>query len=479
MTATPNKPIQVDRKERMKIPFQDLDLRPPEERILDFDDVVIAFDAERAILEATRCLHCPDPAHCVKACPATNDIPAAMGLIEQGLFLEAAQVYHQTSTLPDICGRVCPHEQLCQGACPRDKRGEPVLTGALEAFVIDFEREHQPYQIPVGKPTGKRVAVVGAGPAGMAVAEKLVEQGHAVTIFDSKPAPGGLLIYGIPNFKLPKDVVWNKWHDLEEAGVKFVGNTYIGKDKTVDKMFAEGYEAVFLGVGSGIDAKMERTPGTDLPGMYEATDFLIRGNVQPNHLPADMKEPPQVGKRVVVIGGGDTASDCLRTALRLGAKEVTCLYRRTENEMPGGKKDRQMAQEEGAKFRFLTQPVKFIPGSDGHLAAVECLEMELGEPDDSGRRRPVPIEGSNFSVAADTAILALGYWPDPVIGETTPDLETHNWGLIKIVDEETGATTREGVFAGGDCVTGPAIVGKAMAAGIRSARAIDAYLNGK
>ena len=479
MATTPDKPLQVDRKERMKIPFQDLELRPPEVRILDFEDVVLPFDAERAMREATRCIHCPDPAHCMQACPVHNDIPAAMSLIEQGLFLEAAQVYHQTSTLPDICGRVCPHEQLCQGACPRDKRGEPVLTGALEAFVIDYEREHRPYQIPVGEPTGKQVAVVGAGPAGLAAAERLVEQGYAVTVFDSKPAPGGLLIYGIPNFKLPKEVVWNKWSDLEKAGVKFVGDTYVGKDKTVDELLAEGFEAVFLGVGSGVDAKMEKTPGTDLSGVYEATDFLIRGNVDNRYLPAEMGEPPQVGRHVVVIGGGDTASDCLRTALRLGAEEVTCLYRRTENEMPGGKKDRLMAQEEGAKIRFLTLPVRFIPGADGHLAAVECIEMELGEPDDSGRRRPVPIEGSNFSVAADTAILALGYWPDPVIGETTPDLETRNWGLIKIVDEETGATTREGVFAGGDCVTGPAIVAKAMAAGIRSARAIDAYLKQK
>jgi len=475
MTA-PDKPLKIDRKGRIKIPSLDLDLRPPEERVHDFEDVVISMDAERAMYEAGRCIHCPDPAACMEACPVHNDIPGAMWLIENGHFLEAAQIYHQTSTLPAICGRVCPHEQLCQGSCPRNKHGEPVLTGALEAFVLDYEREHQPYQITSGEPTGKKVAVVGAGPAGLAVAEKLSEKGHAITVFDAKPAPGGLLIYGIPNFKLPKDVVLDKWSILEKAGVKFIGETYIGKDKTIEELFAEGFDAVFLGVGVGIDAKMEKTPGTDLPGMYESTDFLIRGNVDAKYLPGDKTEPLKVGKRVVVIGGGDTASDCLRTALRLGADEVTCLYRRTENEMPGGKHDREMAVEEGAKYRFLTQPVKFIAGNDGNLAAVECLEMELGEPDESGRRRPVPIEGSNFSVPADTAILALGYWPDPVIGDTTPDLETHNWGLIKVLDEETGATTRGGVFSGGDCVTGPKIVADAMAAGIKAAGAIHKYL---
>jgi glutamate synthase (NADPH/NADH) small chain len=224
---------------------------------------------------------------------------------------------------------------------------------------------------------------------------------------------------------------------------------------------------------------MEDTPGTDLPGVYEATDFLIRGNVEPGLLPENMRKPLEIGKRVVVIGGGDTASDCLRTALRLGSEEVTCLYRRTEREMPGGKKDRQMAKDEGAKYRFLTQPVKFIAGADGKLAAVECIEMKLGEPDAKGRRRPVPVENSNFSVAADTAILALGYWPDPIIGKTTPDLEVHDWGLITVKDKATGITTRQGVFSGGDCVTGPDLVVTAMIAGRKAAQAIDEYLHNK
>ena len=236
---------------------------------------------------------------------------------------------------------------------------------------------------------------------------------------------------------------------------------------------------MFIGVGSEIDAKMEDTPGTDLSGVFEATDFLIRGNIPMEQLPESMQKPLEIGKRVVVIGGGDTASDCLRTALRLGAEEVTCLYRRTEKEMPGGKKDRKMARDEGAKYRFLTQPVKFIPGADGKLAAVECIEMKLGEPDAKGRRKPVPVEGSNFSVAADTAILALGYWPDPIIGKTTPDLEVHDWGLISVKNKATGVTSREGVFSGGDCVTGPDLVVTAMVGGRKAGLAIDEYLRKK
>jgi glutamate synthase (NADPH/NADH) small chain len=410
----------------------------------------------------------------VVACPTHNDIPSAMWLIEQGRFLEASQLYRQTSSLPEICGRVCPHEQLCQGSCVHNKTEEPVLTGALEAFVTCYERRNYGVAIPIGVPTGNKVAIVGAGPAGIACAEQLIQQGHDVTIFESKPKPGGLLLYGIPNFKLNKKVVLARWNDLEQAGVKFVGDTYIGKDKTIDDLFAEGYGAVFVGVGTEIDSPME-APGEDLPGVYKATEFLIRANVAEDMLPAEMRTRPIIGRKVAVIGGGDTASDCLRTALRMGADEVTCLYRRTEKEMPGGRKDRELAREEGAKYQFLTQPVRFIAGEDGNLAQIECIRMVLGEPDAKGRRKPVPVEGSNFIVEADTAILALGYWPDPVIGNTTPELKTRNWGLI-VADPETGATSRPGVYAGGDDVTGPDLVVTAMVAGRKSAKAIDRYL---
>ena len=476
MQAVPSESLAIDRRERANRPFQDLELRPPQVRTCDFEDVVISFTPQRAMAEAARCVHCPDPAPCMLSCPTHNDIPSAMWLIEQGRFAEAAKTYHSTSSLPEICGRVCPHEALCQGSCVLNKHHQPVLAGALEAFVADYEREHEGHVIPVGAPSGKRVAIIGAGPAGLGCADVLRQRGHDVTIFESKPAAGGLLVYGIPNFKLPKTVWAEKWAEFENAGVKFAPNTYIGRDKTIDQLLSNGFDAVFIGVGSEVDAKMEDTTGTDLKGVFEATDFLIRANVDRALLPAEMRQPLEIGRRVVVIGGGDTASDCLRTALRLGAEEVTCLYRRTEREMPGGKKDRQMARDEGAKYRFLTQPVKFIAGPDGCLAAVECIEMVLGEPDTKGRRRPVPVEGSNFSVAADTAILALGYWPDPIIGKSTPDVETHDWGLISITDKTTGATSRPGVFAGGDCVTGPDLVVTAMVAGRKAAVAIDQYL---
>ena len=466
--------LAIDRKGRVHMPFYEPDQRPPEERVCDFNEVMVQLDPERAMREASRCIHCPDPAPCMLACPTHNDIPSAMWLIENGRFLEAAQLYRQTSSLPEICGRVCPHEQLCQGSCVLSKNQEPVLTGALESFVTCYERKTAGVSLPVGTPTGKKVAIIGAGPSGISCAEQLVQQGHEVAIFDAKPEPGGLLLYGIPNFKLPKEVFFARWYDLESAGVKFIGNTYIGKDKTIDGLFEEGYDAIFVGVGTLIDAPME-VPGEDLPGVFKATEFLIRANVPMNMLPENLKERPIIGQKVAVIGGGDTASDCLRTSLRMGAKEVTCLYRRTEKEMPGGKKDRELAREEGAKYQFLTQPVRFIAGEDGNLAQIECIRMVLGEPDAKGRRKPVPVEGSNFIVEADTAILALGYWPDPIIGDTTPDLKTRNWGLI-VADPETGATSRPGVFAGGDGVTGPDLVVTAMVSGRKSAQAINSYL---
>jgi glutamate synthase (NADPH) small chain len=474
----PSENLDIDRKARVYMPYQDLTLRPPTERVCDFGDVIIPLDSDRAMLEASRCIHCPDPAPCMLACPCHNDIPSAMWLIEQGRYIEAAQLYRQTSTLPEICSRVCPHEQLCQGSCVLNKTQEPVLCGPLETFVTCYERKTAGVAIPVGKPTGRKVAIVGAGPAGLGCAEQLLQQGHSVTFFDSKPAPGGLLVYGIPNFKLAKEVFFCRWGDFEKAGARFVGNNYIGESKTIDQLLQEGFDAVFIGVGTGIDAKME-TPGEDLPGVYEGTDFLMRANTEQNLLPESKRERPQLGKRVVVIGGGDTASDCLRSALRLGAEEVTCLYRRTEKEMPGGKKDRQMAKEEGAKYRFLTQPVKFIAGEDGRLAAIECIEMRLGEPDAKGRRRPVPVEGSNFSIAVDTAIKALGYWPDPIIGKTTPGLETHDYGLVSVLDKETGATTRPDVFAAGDGVTGPDLVVTAMVGGRKAAKTIGEFLQAK
>ncbi|MBM3143929.1 MAG: NAD(P)-dependent oxidoreductase [Chloroflexi bacterium] len=465
----------VDRKERMLLTSAGLPIRSPEERIKDFDGVLLIPDAETAIQEAQRCIHCPDPAPCFKACPADNDISLAMWYIEKGEFLEAAEVYRRTSSLPEICSLVCPHDQLCQGACPRGKKGEPVLTGLLEAFVVQQQRRTVGYRIPVGKPTGKKVAIVGAGPAGLSCAEQLVRKGHHVTIFEAKPGPGGLLTYGIPSFKLPKEYVFDLWNDLSEAGVEFQPNTFIGKDKKINDLFAEGYQALFIGIGANIDAPMD-IEGEDLPGVINATEFLIRANVPTDLLPEGMKTRPEVGKKVAVIGGGDTAADCLRTAIRLGAEEVFCLYRRTEAEMPGNSHDRELTVDEGAVYRFLTQPIKFIAGDDGKLAAVECVKMELGEPDSSGRPRPIPIEGSNFIIEVDTIIKALGYWPDDTIGKTTPELETHKWGLI-VTDAETGATSRKGVFAGGDGATGPDLVVTAMVAGRKAAAAIDRYLN--
>jgi glutamate synthase (NADPH/NADH) small chain len=356
------------------------------------------------------------------------------------------------------------------------KHGSPVQTGALEKFAVDYQRQVGNPVYPTPETNGHRVAIVGAGPSGLAAAESLALKGYEVTLFDAKPQPGGLLLYGIPNFKLQKDVLLSRIDDILRLGVKFVGETFIGRDKTIDDLFADGFEAVFIAIGTWVEAPM-KAEGVDLPGVYNGTEFLIRFNVNEAFLPDELKDKPDLGNKVVVIGGGDTAADCLRTSLRMGIPEVTCLYRRTEAEMPGGSKDRKLARDEGARYEFLTQPKRFIANQQGRLSAVECVRMQLGDPDESGRRRPVEVPGSEFLIEADTAVLALGYWPDDAIAKSTPDLETHDWGLIT-ADRFSQATSRPGVFAGGDAVTGPDLVVTAMAAGQRAAQSIDAYILG-
>jgi glutamate synthase (NADPH/NADH) small chain len=469
--------LDIDRKDRARVPSLEIHYRAPSERVCDFEEVNLPLSPWQAKFEASRCIECPEPAACVRACPVNNDIPTAMWLISQGKFLEAAEVYRQTSSLPEVCGRVCPHEQLCEGSCVQSKHADPVHTGALEAWVMDYQRQYGEVDNSVPESNGHKVAIVGSGPSGLACAEQLAKKGYDVTIFEALPFPGGLLLYGIPNFKLCKNMVLARLSDFYEMGVKMETEVRIGKDKSVDDLFAAGYEAVYIAVGTWNDAKMG-IPGEDLAGVYRGSEYLMRCNVKPDLLPKEFEPGVEDAKKVVVIGGGDTASDCLRTALRIGAEEVTCLYRRTEREMPGSAKDRRLAREEGADYQFLTQPVSFIGDEKGHLKEVECVKMELGAPDESGRRRPVPIDGSNFNVEADIAVLALGYWPDESLGKATPDMETQKYGLI-VTDPKTCQTSREGVFAGGDAVTGPDLVVTAMATGRKAAASIDQYLSAK
>jgi glutamate synthase (NADPH/NADH) small chain len=407
-------------------------------------------------------------------CPAGNDVPEALWLISQRDFIGAAKIFAATSPLPEVCGRVCPN--VCQDGCGLLKGCGSINVGKLEAFTANYARQHGVLAIEVPEEkTGKRVAVVGSGPAGITVAEDLVKKGHQVTVYETWPVPGGVLIYGIPSFKLSKEVVLNKVRDLEDVGVKFVTNTRVGETITVDGLL-EDYDAVFLGTGAAVEATMN-IPGEDLTGIYKATDYLVRANVPFDMLSPDQREKPVIGQRVAVIGGGDTAVDCARTSVRLGAEEVTIVYRRTETEMPGNKTERRICIEEGVNIEYLQAPIEFIGDEDGHVKAMNVIKMKLGEPDSSGRRRPVPIEGSEFIQEIDNVILSIGYWPDPFVGEKTKDLATHNWGLI-LTDEDVGATSREGVFAAGDNVHGPDLVITAIATAHRAAKSIDAYLNG-
>jgi glutamate synthase (NADPH/NADH) small chain len=473
--VTENADRVIARKERLQIPHLPYPKRPPEERVQDFAEIVIGYTPETARLEAARCMQCPEPAACREACPLHNDIPGALWLIAQGDFLAAADLYRQTSIFPEICGRVCPQERLCEGACVLSKRSDAPSLGKLEMFVADYQRARIGWPArSTAAPSGRKVAVVGSGPSGLAVAERLAEHSHRVTVYEAAPYPGGLLMYGIPNFKLPKELIMAKVESLKELGIAFVCNTRIGEHLTVDDLLADGYHAIFLGVGANVDAPL-KAPGVKLAGIYQAGEYLLRSNPPRELVAPALRDGPQIGARVAVIGGGDTATDCLRTSLRLGARNVVCYYRRTEAEMPGSKKERHHAIEEGARVEYLVAPVQFIGDEHGHVRAMELQRMELGEPDASGRRRPVPMKGSEFTVPVDTVVLALGYWPDETIGKTTPGLDTHDYGLIT-ADTASGRTSRPNVFAGGDAVTGPDLVSTAMAAGFRAAEAIERYL---
>jgi glutamate synthase (NADPH/NADH) small chain len=466
---------EIDRRNRVHELPVDYAKRPIEERILDFDEVTLGFDPDTAALEASRCMQCPDPQPCILRCPAANDVPQALWLISQGDFIGAAQVFAATSPLPEVCGRVCPN--LCQQGCVLGRVYGSVSIGKLEAFVSNVARQAGALAIDVPtEKSGKRVAVVGSGPAGITVAEDLVKQGHSVTVYEAWPMAGGVLIYGIPSFKLDKHVVQHKIKDLEDAGVRFVTNTRVGESITVDALLAE-YDAVFLGTGAGVEASMD-IPGEKLAGVYSATDFLVRANVPLEMLPEGRRQRPQVGRRVAIIGGGDTAVDCARTSIRLGGEEVTIVYRRTEAEMPGNKVERGVSLDEGVRIRYLEAPTELIGDDTGQVRAMKVIKMELGEPDSSGRRRPVPKEGSETIEEIDTVILAVGYWPDPLMGKTTPNLATRKWGLI-VTNAETGATTREGVFAAGDAVHGPDLVVTAIATAHSAAASIDRFLRGE
>ncbi len=467
---------------RLDVSVQPVPKQKAEDRVKNFDETYLGFDLNAAMIEASRCIQCPS-APCQEACPVQNDIPGAFAFLEIGDIHLAANKFRETSNLPEMCGRLCPQEKLCEGACVvgfairADGHSEPPVTiGKLEAFCTDQQRaELDGYPLPryMPEPTGKGVAVIGAGPAGLAVAELVALKGYACTVFEYWPEPGGVLVYGIPNFKMRKSIVDQYIEYLEKLGVKFRCNTYVGRDITIDDMLDGEFDAVFLGTGAGVGNVME-IEGEELKGVHKATDFLVRANLTPDQLPTHLQEPLPAPHNVVVIGGGDTGMDCVRTAMRLGAERVMCVYRRTENEMLGRGEERKNAREEGVEFVMLTLPTRIIGDETGKVVAVELQKMELGEPDSSGRRSPKPVKGSEYIVPADTVAIAIGYGADPLVPQTTQGLAADRKSLLKI--DQQGRTSRPGVYAGGDNVNGADLVVTALADGRRAAEAIIDYL---
>lgn len=446
-----------------------------EERKSNFQEVALGYDEATAVDEAKRCLNCKHKP-CMTGCPVHIHIPEFIHAVSEGDFEEAYRIISLTSSLPAVCGRVCPQESQCEQKCVRGMKGEAVAIGRLERFVADWHAAHAA-DAPV-KPVsnGHKVAVVGSGPSGLSCAGDLAKKGYDVTVFEALHLPGGVLVYGIPEFRLPKAIVAREIETLKALGVKVETNVVIGRTLTIDELMQEqGFEAVFIGSGAGLP-KFMNIPGENLKGVYSANEFLTRMNLMKAYKP-DSATPIQHGSKVAVVGGGNVAMDAARCARRLGA-EVTVIYRRTAAELPARKEEVEHAQEEGIQFRFLTNPVSVLGDDKGWVSGIRCQQMELGEPDASGRRRPVAVEGSEQDLPVDCVIMALGTSPNPLIKSTTEGLETQKWGGI-VVQEDTGATSREGVYAGGDAVTGAATVILAMGAGKTAAAAMDAYVQEK
>ena len=449
--------------------------RDPMERRRDFGEVALGYTAQQAMDEAQRCLQCKHKP-CVGGCPVCVDIPAFIQCVARGDFAAAYQVISRSSSLPAVCGRVCPQETQCESRCVRGNKGEPVAIGRLERFVADWHAAQTDVAVTKPAANGHRVAVVGSGPAGLACAGDLVKLGYDVTLFEALHLAGGVLVYGIPEFRLPKAIVQQEIDTLRQLGVHIETNMVIGKVLSVDELMTEGgFEAVFIGTGAGLPRFMG-IPGENLNGVYSANEFLTRVNLMKAYEPGSAT-PIRPGRHVVVVGGGNVAMDAARCAMRLGAEEVSVVYRRSAEELPARAEEVEHAKEEGILFRFLSNPVEIVPDDAGNVGGVRCVEMELGEPDASGRRRPTVKPDSDFVMEADCVIMAIGTSPNPLIKATTADLETHRWGGI--VADESGATSRPGVFAGGDAVTGAATVILAMGAGKTAAAAMDKYIRDK
>ena len=459
-------------KEKVKMPEQD-----PQVRNKNFEEVALGYTKEMAMEEATRCLNCKKP-FCMDGCPVNVPIPRFIQEVAKGDFDKAFDIITEENALPAICGRVCPQENQCEGKCVRGraKGSESVAIGRLERFVADYHRDHGKKDESKIVKNGKKVAVVGSGPSGISCAGELAKRGYDVKVFEALHKTGGVLSYGIPEFRLPKALVQYEIDTVADMGVDFETNVVVGRTITIDELEEEGFDAIFVGSGAGLP-RFQGIPGENLNGVYSANEFLTRVNLMKGYMFPDRPTPVKVTNTVCVVGAGNVAMDAARTAKRLGAENVYIVYRRSEEEAPARKEEIHHAKEEGIIFKFLTNPIE-VKGEDGWVKSLVCQEMELGEPDESGRRRPVPVEGKTFEIETGTFIVAIGQSPNPLIRQTTPGLDTQKWGGI-IVNEETNETSRENVYAGGDAVTGAATVILAMGAGKKAAQAIDEKLSGE